>query len=1172
MKQPFYCRVVRHCLLFMLFALSQEVRSQHLSLADNPSLASGRQNLKQDSSIPLKEALLQLENRFNIHFTYNEKTLEGRQVMVKDNSAKNLDELLDELLKVHRLKFKRYQKPDNTYFIYPSKEKAEPAIDAAGAGTSLPEEVQQKAEVSVKGKVTNETGEALPGVSVVVKGTTNGTATNADGSYAIALSDGNSTLVFSFIGYLTQEVPVNNQTTLDIKLLSDIKALSEVVVVGYGTQKKSDLTSAISSIDNKKLEGRPVQTAEALLQGQAAGLTITNNGGEPGSGGKVRIRGVGTFGNNDPLYIVDGIPVNNGLNFLNPNDIEDIQVFKDAAAAAIYGNRAANGVVYVTTKKGKSGKRQITFDAYYGVANNGQVQPMQDATEYMAYAKLKNADGSLNALAAKGYNTNWVDEVMRTGKNQNYSLGIRGGSVDHTYFISAGYSNVQGTHLKSDNERFTARLNTDNNLFKWLKVSENLTVSYETRHNNNVFNAARGTAPIAPVYKSEAEIAALDPSLRQFDQFYDVSQGVSFGTNQRAAIERSNGTRNWLSVYGNVQAELNFGSLIKPLEGLKFTSTLGFERIQEDYSSFDPVYRLGTKDYRLTTHVRDEFSKYFHWTWNNFLTYNKTFGMHTLGLTAGIVAEEETKRYISADGSSGISNGQFLQIIDAMSAQRTNGGSAFKHNYFSYVGRLTYSYDDRFLFQASIRRDGSYRFAPDLRWGTFPSIGLGWKISNEQFFQNLDLTWLNELKLRGSWGQLGNEKIASEYEYLSLIGGSFNRGYVLGGVGGSNASKHFVQGYGPTGLPNPLLSWETTTSTNIGIDLGLLKNRLRVGFDYYDRNTQDVLYKKTLPLYSGVPASDGIAPVSQWVNGASIVNRGFELSLGYAANIGKLGVDLGFNIARYKAKVDKLKDDVPITVNDERIPTVIQMKEGDPLGAFYGYTVAGFYNSEAELKNSKGQEILPGAQVGDFKFVDTNSDGVVDSKDRKVIGNPNPDFVYSFNLNFTFKRFDLKTFWYGTQGNDIYKIGDIYLSGWDENSLQNIWSGVVANSWRPDNLNAQYPKVSPGGTKRNYEKGPNSYSIKDGSFMRLKNVQLGYTIPATAFGKTGIESLRIYVSAENLFVLTPYKGDDPEIGNGIRLNSNEGGVNNSPSYIMGMDYGDRYPIQKTYTIGLSVKF
>lgn len=1020
--------------------------------------------------------------------------------------------------------------------------------------------------------VTSDSDKPLASVSIKEKGIDIGTTTNELGKYSLQVNKG-AILIFSFVGYNDQQLNIGSKGSIvNISLISKTAILNDVVVIGYGTQKKGDLTSAISTVSAKKLEGLPVQNTESLLQGQVAGLTVTSDGGEPGSNGKIRIRGVGTFGNNNPLYIVDGIPVNNGLNFLNPNDIENIQVFKDAAAAAIYGNRAANGVIYITTKKGKTGKRQITFDAYYGNSKNGKTRAMANATEFFDYVKLKNQDGPLTDLYNKGFNTDWVKSITRTGTAANYNLGIRGGNDDHTYFTSVNYSKVLGTQLKSDNERFSVRLNSSNKMFSWLKINEDLAISNEKRHNNNIYGSARNIPSIVPVYKTAEEIAALDPSLRDLNQYFDVAQSIGILNNSVAQTARNNGTNNWLSLYGNVQGEIDLGKIIKPFDGIKFTSALGFERIDNDYHSFSPIYTLGSRDYSSKTGVNDNFSKYLHWTFNNFITYNKTFSKHTIGLTAGTVAEQENSNYFGASASTGISNDPYLQVLDAQTQDRNNGGSAYKYTYASYVGRLTYNYDNRYLLQASIRRDGTYRFAPDKRWGTFPSVGLGWRVSNEQFFKDLKLSWLNDLKLRGSWGQLGNEKIQSNFPYLSQIAGTVNRGYVLGGEGGDNSSKVFVQGYGPTNAPNPDLTWETTASTNIGADIGMFKDKLRLSIDYFSRITTNVLYQKTLPLYSGIPASDGIAPVTQWVNGAEIKNHGLDLTANYTTGIGKLGLDIGANFSLYKARVSKLNGNIPIQVNDERIPTVIQMSQGDPLGAFFGYTVDGFYNTADELKNKTGAERQQGAQVGDFKFRDLNGDDIIDNKDKSVIGDPNPKFTYAFNVNLNYAGFDLKSFWTGSYGNKIYSIGDIYLSGWDEGGPQNIWADVVSNSWTPQHTNALYPKVSPGGTKRNFEKGPVSTSIQSGSYMRLKNLQVGYTFSDKLLRNTGISSIRAYVSAENVFIITKYKGDDPEIANGARLNVNEGGQGNSPSYIMGLDYGDRYPTQKTFTAGISVRF
>ncbi|MET4082731.1 TonB-linked SusC/RagA family outer membrane protein [Pedobacter sp. UYP30] len=1030
------------------------------------------------------------------------------------------------------------------------------------------------AQKVVTGKVTDQTdGTPLPGVTIKLKDTNINTTTDLNGAFSINVNEKSNVLIFSFLGYEVSEKPIDAKTnTINVKLISTSNGLNDVVVIGYGTQKKSDLTSAIASVSGKKLEGMPVQSTESLLQGQVAGLTVTSNGGEPGDNGQIRIRGVGTFGNNNPLYVVDGIPVNNGLNFLNPNDIESVQVFKDAAAAAIYGNRAANGVVYITTKKGHSGKRQISLDAYYGFAKNGKVRPMADAKEFFDYVSLKGQAAPLQDLYNKGYNTDWVDAITRTGQSQNYNLAVKGGNDDHTYFTSVNYSKVLGTQIKSDNERFTARLNSTHKLFNWFNVNENLDISNEIRHSNNVYGQARNVPSIVPIYKTQDEINALVPADRELNQYFDVPQAINILNNPVAGSARNNGTNHWLSLYGNAQGIVDIGKIIPAVAGLKFTSTIGFERIDNDSHSFSPIFKLGSREYSNKTGVNDNFNKYFHWTLNNFLSYDKTFGKHTIGFTGGTVTEEEDGYWFGASASTGISNDPYLQVLDAQTLDRNNSGSKYRKAYQSYVARVNYNYDDRYLIQGSIRRDGSYRFAPTKRWGTFPSVGLGWRVSNEEFFKAFKSKTINDLKIRGSWGQLGNEKIQSDFPYLSQIAGTVNRGYVLGGVGGDNSSKVFVQGYGPTNAPNPDLTWETTSSTNLGMDLAMFENKLKISADYFSRYTTNVLYQKTLPLYSGVPAADGIAPVTQWVNGAEIKSHGVELSVNYSNNIGKLGVDLGFIFSSYKASVYKLNDNIPIQVNDERIPTVIQMKEGDPLGAFYGYMVDGFYNTSADLLNKAGNEIQQGAQVGDFKFRDLNGDGVVNDKDKSIIGNPQPKFTYAFNLNFNYAGFDLRTFWTGMYGNKIYSIGDIYLSGWDEGGPQNIWADVVPNSWTPEHTDALYPKVSPGGTKRNFEKGPVSNSIQNGSFFRLKNLQVGYTIPSAKLTKIGISNLRIYVSGENLFVLTKYRGDDPEIGNGVRLNSNEGGQGNSPSYVLGLDYGDRYPIQKTWVAGINAQF
>ena len=895
------------------------------------------------------------------------------------------------------------------------------------------------------------------------------------------------------------------------------------------------------------------------LQGRIAGVTVGQEGG-PGGGTMVRIRGFGTVGDNEPLYIIDGVPTQSGLNDLNPNDIESVQVLKDASSASIYGARAGNGVVIVTTKKGKAGTAKFTFDSYMGTQVVPTLPGVLNAQQFadMLWTAQKNAGQSPSHphfgngatpviptnlspnILLNRTGTNWLDEIFNNAPVKNYNLGVTGGTEAGSYAFSGGYLKQDGILLGTGFERFTGRVNTNFNIKKHIRIGENLTVSYSNKNggisNQNTENPitmAFRMPSVIPVYGNDGKYAGGGVG------------GFNNAQNPVAALNRGKDNADTrLRVFGNayMEAELMKGLTAKTSIGVDYTvgQTSRFTAI--NYEDAEVVGSNKLDEYNNTV------SNY---TWFNTLTYTKKFDKHDVTAYVGTEAIQSLGNYSFASRTSFFSEDINYRTLGVGASGISNDGGRTGNRLFSVFGKVDYNYDDFLLLAATVRRDGSSRFGVNNRYATFPALSAGVRLTKFDLFSGI----FDDLKVRYGWGQTGNQQVG-DYASYTLFSSDVNTTYY--DIQGTKTSSQ--AGFGQSLLGNSNVKWETTTSNNIGIDAALLKNKLSISLDWYNRKTTDMLVQ--VPQAAAVGFVD--AP---YVNIGEMTNTGIDLGINYKNSIGKLRYDVGLNVSRYKNNVDRLgeNDLFAIAGAQAREQRLTRTQKGSPLSYFYGYKVAGIFQNEGEVAGSAKQNFGTNADgVGRFKYEDINNDGKIDASDRTNIGSPHPDFTYGLNLNLAYSDFDLTLFVQGSQGNSIYNFtkyftdfaGVFYQSGKGTNIL---------NAWTPTNTNTTVPKLTSG--TPNGETETNSYFVEDGSYVRLKNLQLGYTIPKAIIQKLGIERLRFYVQGQNLFTATKYTGLDPELS----LRSFSAGDTRTTNLDIGIDRGS-YPVAKTLLLGVNLTF
>ncbi len=1002
--------------------------------------------------------------------------------------------------------------------------------------------------ISISGVVrSGDDGQPLPGASVVVVGTTNGTVTNFDGVYDLKVP-ANATIEFAFVGMKSQQIKLNGQTTINVTLSSAAFDVDEVVVVGYGTQKKSLVTGAISKIGGEDLVKSTDMRVTQALQGKTAGVVISSNSGQPGDNVSVRIRGIGTNGDSEPLYIIDGLPMSgSGTDFLNSNDIESIEVLKDAASSAIYGARGANGVILITTKSGsKNTKMQVTYDGYYGVQNPWRKLHLLDSQEYMMLTNEAALNGGLSPkfsaedMAAYTANTDWQDEMFHyDAPKQNHAISFNGGSEKMTYSSSLGYFAQDGIVAKGKSkfEKFSYRINTLGE-FGFLKFGTNLNLAYITNrgidtnsHFGNGLAQAVNMPPIVPV-KNE------DGSWATPEQF---GIGLQEITNPIALLDKLNSETRTSKLIGGLSAEVDFGKINTSLKGLSFKSTFSGEMALVNTRGYSPFYYLDAMHFTITDKASKSMTLYSRWNFENVLSYDKTIDDHHFTVMAGCSAFKDMQENLSGEKSDVIFDDFDHSYIDNATNPESAvvGGGYSEHTVSSLFGRINYDFLDRYMLTATMRRDGSSRFGSENKYGYFPSLAAGWVISRENFMSSFS-DKIDLLKLRLSWGQNGNENIG-DFRYTSIIGNQ--NIYYFGD------SKTQYNGAQPNRIANPSLKWEASEQTNLGVDFAALDNSLRVILDYYVKTTKDWLVTAPVPMLVG-----NSAPT---INGGKIRNSGIEAEIGYKKRFGKLYVDASINGAyNINETLDIRSDEKRIQGGDGGFgqSDVLFAKIGTPMGAFYGLKTDGIFQTQEEIDaylNADGGKIQPNAKPGDIRFIDSNGDGAITpDADRVELGSPFPDFTGGFNLKLDYNGFDFSMFLYAALGQEVYDATRRY----DMNGTN--YRADWLNRWTGPGTSNKYPRVTFVDDNQNM-KTVSDFFVHEASFVRLRNITLGYSLPKKVTNYLKIKNLRFYVSADNLFTFTKYKGYDPEIGGGVLSN--------------GIDHGI-YPQARTVLGGVNITF
>ena len=965
---------------------------------------------------------------------------------------------------------------------------------------------------NLSGTVTDESGMPLVGVSVVIKGTNKGVATDFDGKYSLTDVPKGAVLQFSSVGYQTTDVKANN-SQLNIKLAEATQNLDEVVVVGYGTQKKGDVTTAITSVKTKDLEQRPVISAAQAIQGRAAGIQVVQPNGAPGAGLAVRIRGnTSISASNDPLYVVDGIPVQD-ISSIAPNDIESMQVLKDASSAAIYGSRAANGVVLITTKQGKRNEPKVSVNTYIGVSEIAKKIPSLNTQQYYELMNETKAVATAT-LAGLTDKTDWYKETFRAGFTQNTQLSVSNANDNTKYYLSAGHTKEDGIIRSSFFERYNVRLNLEAKMRQWLTFETNL--SYADYESNGIISglgANRAGVVLSVINTPHYAPIWSEKTGEEGWYYYDFK-----GANLSHPVE--NISRRADNLLKNNRFVGSGSAIVQLMKGLRYKSTLAIDRLSSKENRFtDPkLTSYGRRNYGEAADIRKNNTLL---TFDNILTFDKTFGKHNLSLLGGTsftnakmdASEMYATHFLTSD----------IKTLNA--ANKIGQGSitnAEEWSMMSYLGRLSYNYDSKYLLTANFRADGSSKLAPGKRWGYFPSVSVGWRLSRESFLSNIE--WLSELKLRGGWGQTGNQAGISSYAYLQRYKIARQNWW------GNGANANAMITLTPNSFSNPNLTWETTTQSNIGLDVALFKNRLAFAIDAYIKNTTNLLMEVPLPATSPVP--------SIYRNEGEMTNKGIEFSVDSRNLTGELEWNTNFNISLNRNKLNKLslqKVYYYASTSEATSEQVVRITEGQPLGKFWGLI-------------SEGVD----PQTGDIKYKDLNGDSRITVSDKTYIGDPNPDFTFGFTNDFSYKNFTLSVFFQGSYGNDIYNASRIETEGMYDGKNQ---STAVLNRWKKRGDITDIPRAVKGTDNIK----ASSRWVEDGSYLRLKTLTLAYNLPTQALQQYGIRKVQPYLTAQNLWTLTNYKGFDPEVNEGL----------SGPT--MGIDWGT-YPQTKSFIFGLNIEF
>ncbi|WP_168796422.1 TonB-dependent receptor [Flagellimonas onchidii] len=1070
--------------------------------------------------VTVNDVIREIEHLSDFKFLYNRDDLDLGRIVTVTVNRKRVSTILKNIFDGTDVDFEVHNKQ-----IVLKKKLVKDAIDSSNVLDA------DALQLSVSGQVVDDTGEPLPGASIIEKGTTNGTQTDFDGNFSISVADENATLVISYIGFATQEVSIAGQTNITVTLVEDAAGLDEVVVVGYGSQSKRDLTGAVSTVSTDEITKIAAANSTALLQGRAAGVRVEANGGAPGDGVSVIIRGTGTFGNDQPLYVVDGNIVDE-ISYLNPNDIENISVLKDAAAAAIYGSRAANGVVLINTKNGRSGDISITFESKVGFQSPTSLLDFTNARQYADYHnQARDNDGDPRAVPNDtgfdpSIDTDWQDLSLNTALFQDYSFSASGGGEKGTFYISGQYLDQEGVVVDSGFKRYNVTANTSLSKGRF-SMTQNLSISRSFTNRNTFYGRERGEIPTIPVFNEENEggFAGIEPNL------HGVARGINWYG--RAILNDDQTTTD--RIIGSVSPQFEI------MDGLTFKLNLGLNYFVRNDFNFEPTFFLSTSQeaFNDVARLREEYTRGLGILIENTLNYKKTIADdHNIDVLVGFTRQTNETRSVGGLGTD--FNFNDFRVLEAANDNTDVFGRLEESALLSYLGRLNYGYKNKYLLSATVRRDGSSRFGSDNRWSVFPSFSAGWTISEESFFPEDGI--VNYLKFRGSYGELGSQNIAN-YQTASVL--NINNFYNVGGqvLGGAIVRA----------LANPNLVWETTKTTNIGLDAQLFDGKVSLGMEYYVKESEDILVNVPIPGHGGLGG--------QLINNAATIeNKGFEVLASYrhiAENPDGFNFDVNVNFNTLKNEVTSLGDGVnPITSGffTQQGFSATRTDVGRPVGSFFGHVVEGLYQTQAEIDaDGRGGGDV---QLGDINFLDLDNDGDIDDDDRMFLGDAIPDFEYGINFNASYKNFDLTLFLQGVVGNEL----------WNAKRYHYILDGAggpkltdVLNAWTPGNTDTNIPRLTIRDRANN--KRSSDFFIEDGSYLRLKNIQVGYTLPSSYIETLGLSRARFYLSGQNLLTLTDYTGYDPEIGR-----SNGGGP-----FGTGVDRR-AYPQNKNVLLGVQLSF
>jgi TonB-linked SusC/RagA family outer membrane protein len=1069
-------------------------------------------------SVELQQASLievfnQIESKSEFTFSYEKKDIDENVKIDLTSGRVSVADILKEVSRVARLTFKQINNNIN--------------VRKANSGDRQSFRIELLQPFTITGRVTSGSDNTgLPGVTVMEKGTDNGTVTNINGEYTINVTEEDAVLVFSFVGFTTQEVPVEGRTEIDVALVEDVKALEEVVVVGYGTETRANLTSAVASVKQENIEKYATGNVGDAIQGQMAGVEVTSNSGQPGSGVDIKIRGTSSLGNNNPLYLIDGVP--SDINNISPNDIESIEVLKDGASAAIYGSRAANGVVLITTKRARAGEFRLNLNGYFGIESLANKIPVMNAEQHVrsmnqAYVNDGQEPFYSNSPESYGKGTDWSDEFYSTAPVQNINLNFAGGSETAKINTSLDYFDQEGIALNTGFKRLSARINSEFKRGKFT-FTENMNafISRTDNTNNNAVWRVLEMPPTVPIYNPDNEGG------------YGGTYGDMFDIMSPVAAQNlmTNYTKNDF-VRGNFT--INY----EPINNLKIKLNTGGSFNNGYNSNHIKTYELGTLQNPLSS-LSENRNRNINWLVEGTADYEIDLNKQNFKFLVGVSAQKDSYRNTYGYGR-GLPNNE-ITVLGATTQDMSVGGTEWNHTLASQFGRLSYNFDDRYLASATIRRDGSSRFAADNRWGVFPSVSLGWRVANEAFFPQDG--FFSDFKVRASYGELGNQEIGN-YAFSALINSSHHYPF------GVDQSLNF--GATQMNLASPSIKWETNVSKNIGIDLSMLQNTLSFTFDYFENNSKDLLVRVPIPMTNG-------SNLNPYQNIGEIRNRGFELNANWIKDIGDFQMALSGNLSSVNNKVLRLGSGeqtiwsgAPYHLAENTTLT----QEGGEVAAFHLIQTAGIFQSQEEIDNytytdpsGNTSQIQPSAVPGDIRFVDANNDGVIDAEDRVWSGSAMPDFTYGFNVELNWKNFDLSASFYGTEGNKIYNGTAYTIEGMA--NFTNM-STVLLNAWTEENP-SDIPRLTRLDPNRNGRTSSDRF-LEDGSYFRLRNLQLGYTVPSDFLEKMKVDRLRIYLAGQNLFTITDYTGYNPDIYSGL-LNR-------------GVDTGI-YPYSKTFRIGLQV--